>query len=72
MNASGYPLDSAYPNGLCATPQGFGAFDHRVVGDGWGVGCLLHETEEELSPALGSAAVEAKRKFVEVVGQVFV
>jgi hypothetical protein len=43
-----------------------------------GVGCrvrvhsLLHETEKELSPALGFSPVKAKRKLVEVVRQMLV
>jgi hypothetical protein len=33
---------------------------------------LLHAAEEELAAALGSAAIAAKRDFVEVIGQVLV
>ena len=69
---TGYALDSGSPNRWWLAAEQPGGLGDLGVGGRAGIQCLLHETEKELSPALGFSPVKAKRKLVEVVRQMLV
>lgn len=71
MRGAGYPLHSACPNMLCGLTEGFGSFDHRVISRGRRTHSLLQESKKQLASAFRLAPIEAKREFIQVVGQVF-
>jgi hypothetical protein len=65
----GYPLDSGSPNWLWSRLRQLGRLHYRRIGGRPSRSRLLHEPIKQLATTLGGSAIEAKREFIQVVGQ---